>query len=421
MGAFGVSGLAISAVSGDQTLVAQGFGQTLDAEPFTVGTRCGLFSATKVLASLTYARLEEEGSLSLNAPLGSYIEDAPQDWQNVPFFRLLNHTSGITMVVNQEEFATLAADPNATNASVYELVRDKPLDYQPGEYSRYRQSGYAIGEMVLQNRLNTDFATLVDDTIVKPAKMTATFHPASQANEQAPVLLSAGGYQTTAADMAKLFKAINAGTVIAPQTWKQTLLNEAYLFGDYSLGSVIEYSDDILTVGHSGGGARANVRYAPDNAVGAMVCTDDQTNNGLAMPLARMLIQEIISGTAPPLPMLVAVPNYAKLTAAQVIEAVKRAEQEGDRYNLSRIEPFMNEVGYTYLAQERFENAIKALTFNVERFPASANAHDSLGEALFEAGRYEAARERYRMVLELDSGNEHAAAMLTRIDQARAE
>ena len=418
MEAFGVTGLAVSAVSGDRTVLAQGFGETQDGQPFTATTRCGLFSATKVLASLTYANLAAKGSLTLDAPIGSYIADAPADWRDIPFYRLLNHTSGITMIVNKDEFADLASDPRSTNAAIYKVLRDEPLDYQPGQYSRYRQSGYAVGEMVLQDRLGKDFATLVRETITQPAGMVSTAHPATTDETQPALIQSAGGFETTAADMAAFFKAVNAGTIISADVWKDTLLKDAHLFRDYSLGSVIEYNDDVLSFGHSGGGARANVRYAPDHGVGAMVCTDDQTNQGLAMPLARILLQEIVSGTAPALPILVAAPGYTDMTAAEVIAAVEKAENAGERFDLSGIEGFMNEVGYTFLSQERGAEAIEALAFNVARFPNSPNAHDSLGEALFEAGKLTEAREQYAKVLELDPGNDNATRMLSRIDQS---
>jgi CubicO group peptidase (beta-lactamase class C family) len=421
MEAFGISGLAVTAVAGDQVLVEQGFGETVEGQAFTSQTPCGLFSATKVLASLAYSQLNDQNILNLDAPLGSYITDAPSEWQGIPFFRLLNHSSGIAMAVTRKEFEDLASDPGSTNASVYQLVRNEPLDFAPGSASRYRQSGYAIGEMILQDRLDTDFAALVSDTITVPAGMTSTNHPATDDPTSAPILLSAGGYMTTAADMARLFLALNAGKVISPQAWKDTLLHDAYLVGDYSLGSVIEYDNGVLTIGHSGGGARANIRYAPDKAIGAMICTDDRGNNGLAIELARMLIQEIASGVTPPLPMLVAAPTYPEMTAEQVIDAVQIAESQGERYDLKRIEPFLNEVGYTFLDQERHSEAVKVLAFNAERFPTSQNAHDSLGEALLASGDIEAALARYRQVLKLDPDNAHASKMvegiLARLDE----
>ncbi|XUU60824.1 serine hydrolase [Erythrobacter sp. HA6-11] len=420
MASFGVSGLAVTAVSQDQVVVQRGFGRTADGRPFTAETSCGLFSATKVLASLVYTSLEEQGKLNLRAPLGSYLEDAPASWKDIPFFRLLNHTSGIPMVVNKDEFAKVASDPLSTNRTLYELVRDEPLDYEPGSVSRYRQSGYAVGEMILREKLGSDFADLVSTAITQPAGMTATFHPAIEDDTQASLIMSAGGYETTAADMSRLFLALNSGALMPPQTVKDTLLQDAYLMGDYSLGSVIEYANGILTIGHSGGGARANLRYAPDAGIGVMICTDDRSNAGLAMPLARMLIQEIVTDDTPQLPLLVVAPRYADMSADEVIASIDAAQEMENRYDLDDIEPFMNEVGYTFLAQERHDEAVKILTYNAEKFPNSPNVHHSLGEALLAAGELEEALIRYRIVLRLDPENENAKKMIEKIRLRRA-
>ena len=85
MAAFDVDGLAVTAVKGDQILVSAGFGKTQAEKAYTSSTSCGLFSATKVLASLTYANLSAAGVLDLDAPLGDYIDDAPNEWANIPF------------------------------------------------------------------------------------------------------------------------------------------------------------------------------------------------------------------------------------------------------------------------------------------------------------------------------------------------
>ncbi|MBD2843030.1 serine hydrolase [Erythrobacter rubeus] len=143
---------------------------------------------------------------------------------------------------------------------------------------------------------------MVGDYVAGPAGLTETAHPGARNADQAAFLLSAGGYQTTADDMGKLFVALNKHAVIDPTVWQSMLTDERYRVDHYSLGSVIETENDILTVGHSGGGARANIRYAPDERVGVMVCTDDRSNNSLAIHLARMLIYEAISGEVAPLP-----------------------------------------------------------------------------------------------------------------------
>jgi CubicO group peptidase (beta-lactamase class C family) len=67
--------------------------------------------------------------IDLSAPLGDLLDDAPPEWASIPFWRLLNHTSGITMIVNRSEFEQIDADPASTNADIYQVVRQFPLEY----------------------------------------------------------------------------------------------------------------------------------------------------------------------------------------------------------------------------------------------------------------------------------------------------
>ena len=76
-----------------------------------------------------------------------------------------------------------------------------------------------------------------------------------------------------------------------------------------------------------------------------------------------------------------------------------------------------NGVGYRLLAEGRVPFAITVLRVNVERYPQSPNAHDSLGEAYLAAGDYARARASYREVLALDPGNANAQRMLRTIDE----
>ncbi len=72
----------------------------------------------------------------------------------------------------------------------------------------------------------------------------------------------------------------------------------------------------------------------------------------------------------------------------------------------------INRIGYALLARKRVVEAIAVFQRNVERFPQSANVHDSLGEAWMTAGNRANAIASYRRSLELDPGNGNAVDML---------
>jgi CubicO group peptidase (beta-lactamase class C family) len=298
--AYGGGGLAVAVVSGQETVLARGFGIQADGTPYTATTPSGAYSATKALSSFVYASLVEDGLIDLDAPLGQLLDGAPAAWADIPFWRLLNHTSGITMIVNRPEFEQIDGDPTAGNDAVYDIVRAYPLDYAPGEASRYRQSGYAVAEMIVEDLLGKTWPQVVEEHLTGPAGASATVHSQIASGERtAPLLTSAGWYQTTADDMAAIFKALNAGTVVDPEGLEELLYRSEYGFDGYSLGSILEVIDGVRTVGHRGGGARATIRYAPSQRVGVAVFTDDTENDELAIHVADMLMRAFAGGTHP--------------------------------------------------------------------------------------------------------------------------
>lgn len=424
MRAFDVDGLAVTVVQGEEALVSESFGITQDGAPFTTRTSCGLFSATKILASLTYANLNQNGKIDLDKPIGDYLPDAPEEWKKIPFFRLLNHTAGLPMIVNNPRFGELIADPDSDNRDIYQIIRNEPLDFEPGEHSRYQQSGYAIGEVILNESLETSFDSLVETYIIEPAGMVETQNSAVLDNTQPPLILSAGGYQTTIEDMARLFLALNSAAVISPEAWADLLLNESYVTDGYSLGNIIERRNDVLTLGHRGGGARANIRYAPNEKIGVMICTDDVTNNSLSISIANMLIEEVSNGVTPKMPLFVALSDYKTKSGMEIVSAYKSATLPESEFDLSDSETLLNEIGYTLLFDERPDDAIEVFSLNTQLFPGSPNTFDSLGEALLTSGNLVAALDNYRKALQIDPESDHARRMtqeiLSRLKQSQA-
>jgi predicted alpha/beta superfamily hydrolase len=64
-------------------------------------------------------------------------------------------------------------------------------------------------------------------------------------------------------------------------------------------------------------------------------------------------------------------------------------------------EAVINALGYAELARNRVPAALEYLQWNVDRYPASANVHDSLGEALEQAGQLLPAAAAYEKAVTL--------------------
>jgi len=78
-------------------------------------------------------------------------------------------------------------------------------------------------------------------------------------------------------------------------------------------------------------------------------------------------------------------------------------------------EGLMNSVGYRFLGNDKFTEAIEVFKLNASEHPDSFNAYDSLGEAYMKNGDDELAIENYRKSLELNPENENAAKMLEQL------
>ena len=79
------------------------------------------------------------------------------------------------------------------------------------------------------------------------------------------------------------------------------------------------------------------------------------------------------------------------------------------------VEATINAIGYDLLEKDELDAAITVFNLNTQTFPMSANAWDSLAEAIMAKGAYETAIRYYRVALELDPKSNNAAKMIERM------
>lgn len=76
----------------------------------------------------------------------------------------------------------------------------------------------------------------------------------------------------------------------------------------------------------------------------------------------------------------------------------------------------LNSLGYQLLQMKKFKEAIRILQLNVEAYPQSFNAYDSLAEAYMDDGNRELSIKNYKKSLELDPTNSNAVEQLKKLD-----
>jgi Tfp pilus assembly protein PilF len=79
----------------------------------------------------------------------------------------------------------------------------------------------------------------------------------------------------------------------------------------------------------------------------------------------------------------------------------------------------INALGYIYLQAKDFDKAIATFKTNVERYPGSANVHDSLGEAYEKHGAPEQAANSYKKAVSLGEkrGDVNLPVYLTNLER----
>jgi glyoxylase-like metal-dependent hydrolase (beta-lactamase superfamily II) len=80
------------------------------------------------------------------------------------------------------------------------------------------------------------------------------------------------------------------------------------------------------------------------------------------------------------------------------------------------LERDFNSLGYRYINEKKYPEAIAVLKLNVEMYPKSKNVYDSLGEAYMYDGQKKLAISYYNKVLKMDPEDANAKKMLKKIN-----
>lgn len=87
-----------------------------------------------------------------------------------------------------------------------------------------------------------------------------------------------------------------------------------------------------------------------------------------------------------------------------------KAKGNQSEYNLSELS--LNYYGYDLMGQDKKDSALAVFKLNVEFYPKSANAYDSLGECLLNIGKEKEGIDAYKKSLELNPENTNAKSII---------
>lgn len=281
MAALHIPGLSIAVVRDGKVALARGYGlANLElAAPATETTVYHLASITKTFTAVATMMLVEDGRVSLEDAISSYLPDLPEAWRSVTVRHLLTHTSGISSFSSHQKIPCPVgkSEDEYTRADVLKEVSCLPLEFPPGERWAYGDTGYHLLGMLIEKIARVDYAQFLSTRIFSPLGMRDTrlnsdadviarradgYSPRSGGFRNAKRLplfeFANGGLVSTVIDMAKFDAALGTEQLLKRATigqmWTNARLNNGELVASYGLGFGLTPYQGRQRVGHSGGG-----------------------------------------------------------------------------------------------------------------------------------------------------------------------
>ncbi|MDR3750444.1 MAG: serine hydrolase [Terracidiphilus sp.] len=305
---------AVLVAEGDRIVVSQGFGYAdLDwSIPSTVDTRFRIGSLTKQFTAASILLLQERGQLNLNAPVKTYLPDAPSTWDKVTIYHLLTHTSGIPNFTGTAGFDAYKRQSHTPEESV-RLIRDKPLDFEPGAKFYYSNSNYILLGKIVERVSGMPYASFLRQNIFIPAGMTETgvdsdsaiLPRRAQGYDSTPegfrrtdyismtIPYAAGFLYSTVGDLLKWERALFAGKVVSASSLRtMTTAN----LDEYGTGVFIRNANRHKLITHDGTieGFESSLNYYPERQLTIVVLGNVRTGapGRIAAQLAKVAFGE---------------------------------------------------------------------------------------------------------------------------------
>jgi CubicO group peptidase (beta-lactamase class C family) len=326
-------GCAVGVEQNGKVLLTRGYGMA-DLEtgtPITAQTIMESGSVAKQFTATAVVLLALDGKLSLDDPVRKYLPDFPEYDRPITIRHLLTHTSGL------REWSSLVAAAGwprgiraHTQTTLLDVVyRQKALNYPPGDYWSYTNSGYAVAMTLVERVSGKSFQDFTRERIFGPLGMTHTqwrddFTRLVPGRAQAYTfaggewhlampfedVVGPGGLLTTVGDWLIWNEALARGTLGAG--WADSLTRRMRLTSgrevEYALGLFLTSYREVSEISHTGSTAGYSTFLAryPDrgNLSIAVLCN---STRGRADVYAHRLADRLITDFPPP-PALDTVP-----------------------------------------------------------------------------------------------------------------
>jgi CubicO group peptidase (beta-lactamase class C family) len=260
--------------------------------PNTPDTKFRLGSITKQFTAAAILLLEERGKLKVDDRIKTYLPDIPMSWERITVFNLLTHTAGIPNFTSLAEYGEAKLKLAPVDKTIASL-RDRPLDFGPGEQMSYSNSGYLALGSIIEKVSGQSYEKFVNDNLFAPLGMKDSGYDSNSAiikrrangYVRGPggfvnatyihmsIPHAAGALYSTTADLLKWEQALFAGKVVSKASLDRMITP---FKNDYALGVTSSMVNGRRVVSHGGGidGFNTMLAYYPDSKTVVVVLSN---------------------------------------------------------------------------------------------------------------------------------------------------
>lgn len=170
-------GIAVSVVR-DGKIVYQrqdGFANLEYGIPISDSTVFHIASVSKQFTAFLALLLEEEGKLSLDNAISTYIPELKDLPFKVTIRQLANHTHGFANTYELGQLIGISSRDVMTQQQMIKiLLRQKQLNFEPGSQYQYNNAGFALLAEIIQRVSGKPFAEFAREKIFAPLGMNQT-------------------------------------------------------------------------------------------------------------------------------------------------------------------------------------------------------------------------------------------------------
>jgi CubicO group peptidase (beta-lactamase class C family) len=458
---WGIPGLGIGIVDGNEIIYAKGFGvQSLDTgAPVTLDSIFCVASIAKCFVASAVVQLAEQGKIHLDTPLIQYLPYFKLDddrCQQITIRQMLSHTSGMPDM-DESEYDELVSHPEYDEGAPERYVRglsSRKLAAAPGERFLYSNITYNVLGDLIAKISGQSFEACMKAHILLPAGMpNSTFLLEDVAQDRlavphlrTPEMIVNPVYPYHRADAPASFL---HSTVVDMCHWAITCLNRGIYAGsriltpasyemmwtpvakrgfpplreEMGLGWSLGHFDGVRTVGHGGGGFGWTcflVLLPEKNRAAIILCNEESSAHDRAVQavIRTMLEQEPQTGSVSWM-----VPISQALKEGGICAAYARYAEIKDNPTQEYFfdEDELVNLMYQLRSVKKIDLATEVLELNIHAFPGHMGSYLYLAKLYLQQGKRAQAEETLLIALTINPDSIAAAELLEKVKRTQTQ